>query len=151
MTYRSLFPAGVLYSAAIAQAAATKDRELAAQASALLLHATEREAAVRTRLLKWVCHEIQNPVTGVMGSLEVLELQARQPGGGMSAPQMEMLANARSCAQSVMRVRTGAVACFDGAAAAHSAGNAAGATYPIVVMCLAMYASMWGTASRRCP
>jgi signal transduction histidine kinase len=103
------------------------EREHAAQESALRQQAVEREAAARTRFLKWVCHEIRNPITGVLGSLDVIMLRAgKRAGDALSAYQTELLANARSCAESISRVRnTVFVASVVPAAAAAAAATAA--------------------------
>jgi signal transduction histidine kinase len=95
---------------AVAQAhAASKDMELIIQRGALRQQTIEREAGMRARFLKWVCHEIRNPITGVVGSLDVLLL--RPDHAALSGPQRELLANARTCAESITRVSKRLVLC----------------------------------------
>ena len=86
--------------------AAAAELALVVQGSALRRAAAEGQAATRVRLLKWVCHEIRNPITGVIGSLEMLVLRAsaRDAQCALSAPQLELVANARTCADSIKRV-----------------------------------------------
>ena len=83
---------------------AAAEREHAAQIAAVQQEGVERVAATRSRFLKWVCHEIRNPITGVMGSLDVLLLRSGSDGA-LSARQLELVSNARACADAITRVR----------------------------------------------
>ncbi len=96
-------------SLAAAHAVEVQQETDAAAAAASARHeaaATAREGDLRRSVLKWVCHEIRNPLTGVMGSLDVLLLRSADANGGrLSAAQGDLVENARSCAESILRVR----------------------------------------------